>query len=198
MEYNVFEKQALDTLGRTDFKAIRKQEMVNINSMLYSMRPEVAMEAIKQFPELSNLLQTSMSQYANILDKVVDSDDASVRQVYSAVEKAMDDAKSGREQFYQFAEKVHADHSKYLEQEDATSAERAEILKDEMEILRMADAKEKEVRQQQEIAANAVDRKDSEKRQFHLSVTRFAHAALAVIVCVGIVALGGKFSVGNN
>ena len=67
-----------------------------------------------------------------------------------------------------------------------------------MEILRMADAKEKEVRQQQEIAANAVDRKDSEKRQFHLSVTRFAHAALAVIVCVGIVALGGKFSVGNN
>ena len=57
MEYNALEKQTLDILGRTDFKAIKKDETVSITSMLSNMRPEVAKEAIKQFPELANLLK---------------------------------------------------------------------------------------------------------------------------------------------
>ena len=41
MEYNALEKQTLDILGRTDFKAIKKDETVSITSMLSNMRPEV-------------------------------------------------------------------------------------------------------------------------------------------------------------
>ena len=192
MEYSALEKQALDIMGRTDFKAIKKDEMVSITSMLSNLRPEVAMEAIKQFPELSKLLQASMSEYKGILDKVIESDDASIQHVYDATDKAMDDATSGREQFYQLAEKVRADYSKCLDKDCITSEERTEILSNEMEILRMADAKEKEVREQQEKTVNIVDHKDSEKRQFNWGLIGAASAALITVVGVGIAALGGK------
>ena len=42
MEYNALEKQTLDILGRTDIKAIKKDETVSITSMHSNMRPEVA------------------------------------------------------------------------------------------------------------------------------------------------------------
>ena len=81
MEYNALEKQTLDILGRTDFKAIKKDETVSITSMLSNMRPEVAKEAIKQFPELANLLKSSLSECKEMLSKIVESDDDSVQHV---------------------------------------------------------------------------------------------------------------------
>ena len=47
MEYSAPEKQALSILGRTDFKSIKKDEILSITSMLCNFRPEVALEAIK-------------------------------------------------------------------------------------------------------------------------------------------------------
>ena len=192
MEYNALEKQTLDILGRTDFKAIKKDETVSITSMLSNMRPEVAKEAIKQFPELANLLKSSLSECKEMLSKIVESDDDSVQHVYGSADKAMDDATLGRTEFMAFAEKVRDDYSKCLDNENLTLKEKSEILKGEMEILKMMDSKEKEVRAQQERILSTVDNKDSEKRQFNWKLVGAASMALVTVIGVGAAALGGK------
>ena len=192
MEYNALEKQTLDILGRTDFKAIKKDETVSITSMLSNMRPEVAKEAIKQFPELANLLKSSLSECKEMLSKIVESDDDSVQHVYGSADKAMDDATLGRTEFMAFAEKVRDDYSKCLDNENLTLEEKSEILKGEMEILIMMDSKEKEVRAQQERILSTVDNKDSEKRQFNWKLVGAASMALVTVIGVGAAALGGK------
>lgn len=192
MEYNALEKQTLDILGRTDFKAIKKDETVSITSMLSNMRPEVAQEAIKQFPELANLLKSSLSECKEMLSKIVESDDDSVQHVYGSADKAMDDATLGRTEFMAFAEKVRDDYSKCLDNENLTLEEKSEILKGEMEILKMMDSKEKEVRAQQERILSTVDNKDSEKRQFNWKLVGAASMALVTVIGVGAAALGGK------
>ena len=192
MEYNALEKQTLDILGRTDFKAIKKDETVSITSMLSNMRPEVAKEAIKQFPELANLLKSSLSECKEMLSKIVESDDDSVQHVYGSADKAMDDATLGRTEFMAFAEKVRDDYSKCLDNENLTLEEKSEILKGEMEILKMMDSKEKEVRAQQERILSTVDNKDSEKRQFNWKLVGAASMALVTVIGVGAAALGGK------
>ena len=192
MEYNALEKQTLDILGRTDFKAIKKDETVSITSMLSNMRPEVAKEAIKQFPELANLLKSSLSECKEMLSKIVESDDDSVQHVYGSADKAMDDATLGRTEFMAFAEKVRDDYSKCLDNENLTLEEKSEILKGEMEILKMMDSKEKEVCAQQERILSTVDNKDSEKRQFNWKLVGAASMALVTVIGVGAAALGGK------
>ena len=192
MEYNALEKQTLDILGRTDFKAIKKDETVSITSMLSNMRPEVAKEAIKQFPELANLLKSSLSECKEMLSKIVESDDDSVQHVYGSADKAMDDATLGRTEFMAFAVKVRDDYSKCLDNENLTLEEKSEILKGEMEILKMMDSKEKEVRAQQERILSTVDNKDSEKRQFNWKLVGAASMALVTVIGVGAAALGGK------
>ena len=192
MEYNALEKQTLDILGRTDFKAIKKDETVSITSMLSNMRPEVAKEAIKQFPELANLLKSSLSECKEMLSKIVESDDDSVQHVYGSADKAMDDATLGRTEFMAFAEKVRDDYSKCLDNENLTLEEKSEILKGEMEILKMMESKEKEVRAQQERILSTVDNKDSEKRQFNWKLVGAASMALVTVIGVGAAALGGK------
>ena len=192
MEYNALEKQTLDILGRTDFKAIKKDETVSITSMLSNMRPEVAKEAIKQFPELANLLKSSLSECNQMISKIVESDDDSVHHVYGSADKDMDDATLGRTEFMAFAEKVRDDYSKCLDNENLTLEEKSEILKGEMEILKMMDSKEKEVRAQQERILSTVDNKDSEKRQFNWKLVGAASMALVTVIGVGAAALGGK------
>lgn len=192
MEYNALEKQTLDILGRTDFKAIKKDETVSIISMLSNMRQEVAKEAIKQFPELANLLKSSLSEYKEMLTKIVESDYDSVQHVYGSADNAMDDATLGRTEFMVFAEKVRDDYSKCLDNENLTLEEKSEILKGEMEILKMVDSKEKEVRAQQERILSTVDNKNSEKRQFNWKLVGAASMALITVIGVGAAALGGK------
>ena len=193
MEYNALEKQTLDILGRTDFKAIKKDETVSITSMLSNMRPEVAKEAIKQFPELANLLKSSLSECKEMLSKIVESDDDSVQHVYGSADKAMDDATLGRTEFMAFAEKVRDDYSKCLDNENLTLEEKSEILKGEMEILKMMDSKEKEVRAQQERILSTVDNKDSEKRQFNWKLVGGISFALMTVAGISAGVLGGKF-----
>ena len=127
-----------------------------------------------------------------MLSKIVESDDDSVQHVYGSADKAMDDATLGRTEFMAFAEKVRDDYSKCLDNENLTLEEKSEILKGEMEILKMMDSKEKEVRAQQERILSTVDNKDSEKRQFNWKLVGAASMALVTVIGVGAAALGGK------
>lgn len=87
MEYTNQEKQALTILGRTDFKNLAKTDVLSFVSLLGDMRPEVATQALAQFPEFASLVQASLGDYREMLDKVITSDDDSLHQVMGSLHR---------------------------------------------------------------------------------------------------------------
>ena len=177
MQYTDIEKQTLDMLQRTDFKNISKNEVVSIFSQLSQLRPEVATEVLAQFPEFVKLVQSSMSEYKEMLSNIIASDDESLKQVFSVADKDLDNAAKSRQQFYDMAGKVHADLSKCLDNPNLTPEERKDILAQEIEILK------------------AVDEKDSEKRQFNWGAIKVASTVLVIGLGIGASILGGNVNI---
>ena len=170
MEYTPIEKQALDMMKRTDFKNLSKTDVLSIASKLSELRPDVAKEVIAQFPEFVKLIQSSMSEE---LDISVDS----------------------RKQFYDFAEKVHADLSKCLDNPQLSAEERESILEKEMEILKTVSEKDTEIRSQETETVQMVDKKDSEKRQFNWGIVKVASSVLVDGLVIGVSVLGGNVNI---
>lgn len=191
MEYTNTEKQVLELLDRTNFKNLSKNDVLTYVLKLNKLRPEVVTQVITQYPEFMELMQSLISEYRGILEKIIESDDTSLQHFYDSTNKVMDDFAVGREQFFRLAEKVQADYSKCLDKE-ITAEEQSDILKGELEILRMVVEKEKEVCEQQEKTLTQVDHKDSEKRQFNWGLIRAASTVLVVAIGIGIVALDRK------
>lgn len=52
MEYPAEAQKILDILNRTDFKNIKKSEVISLVSKLNDLNPDVAREIIAQFPEV--------------------------------------------------------------------------------------------------------------------------------------------------
>lgn len=141
MEYTPIEKQALDMMKRTDFKNLSKTDVLSIASKLSELRPDVAKELTSQFPKFVKLIQSSMSEYKDILGTIISSIDESIKQVYATADKELDFSADSRKQFYDFAETVHVDLSKYLDNPDLSAEEREAILEKEMEISKIVSQK---------------------------------------------------------
>ena len=195
VEYNDVEKQALAMMQRTDFKNLSKTDVISIFSQLSQLRPEVASQVLAQFPEFVKLVQSSMAEYKEILAGVIASDDESIKQVFSIAEKDIDDDALSRQQFYDFAGKVHSDLSKCLSKPDITPEEEKEIREQEMEIFRAVNAKDTEIRSHKTETVKMVDKKDSEKRQFNWGIIKVASGALAFGLVIGVSLLGGNVNI---
>jgi hypothetical protein len=195
MQYTDIEKQTLDMLQRTDFKNISKNEVVSIFSQLSQLRPEVATEVLAQFPEFVKLVQSSMSEYKEILSNIIASDDESLKQVFSVADKDLENAAKSRQQFYDMAGKVHADLSKCLDNPNLTPEERKDILAQEMEILKAVDEKDSEIRNHESATVQMVDKKDSEKRQFNWGAIKVASTVLVIGLGIGASILGGNVNI---
>jgi hypothetical protein len=195
MQYTDIEKQTLDMLQRTDFKNISKNEVVSIFSQLSQLRPEVATEVLAQFPEFVKLVQSSMSEYKEMLSNIIASDDESLKQVFSVADKDLDNAAKSRQQFYDMAGKVHADLSKCLDNPNLTPEERKDILAQEMEILKAVDEKDSEIRNHESATVQMVDKKDSEKRQFNWGAIKVASTVLVIGLGIGASILGGNVNI---
>lgn len=193
MEYNDKEKQALALLGRTDFKNLSKTDVLSFVSMIGEMRPEVAQQALAQFPEFANLVMTSLGEYREMLGKVISSDDESLNQVYGLSNQELQSVEESKRQFYDLAKSVHADLSKCLDNEKLSESERKEIRSQEMEILKLAAEKDAEMRKQEREVVHEAHQKDSEKRQFNWKIFGGISAALVFVVGTGAALLGGKF-----
>lgn len=193
MDYTQAERDVLYQLQRADFKNLSKNDLMSYASQLGQLRPEVQKEIIAQFPEFAHLLSGAFTSYTSVLGRVIESDDASLQQVYQILNKEMDAASDSRGDYYELAEKVRADCSKCLDNQNLSETERKELLDRELEILRMADKKDTEIRQQERAAANTAAEKDTEKRKFNWNIIGAASAALVFIVGVGFAAHGGKF-----
>ena len=69
MEYTDIEKQVLSLMERTDFKSLSKNDVISYASKLNELRPEVAAQVLAQFPELAKLIQSSLVEYKDVLEK---------------------------------------------------------------------------------------------------------------------------------
>jgi len=195
MEYADVEKQVLSLMERTDFKNLSKNDVISYASKLSELRPEVATQVLAQFPELAKLIQSSMVEYKDILEKIVASDDESTNQVYDILNKEIDGAHEIRKEYIEFADKVRSDLSKCLDNPDLTPEQQKEIREQEMKILRMVDKKDSEIREQEKEIARMADKKDSEKKVFNWKVLGTASFVVLTFVGIGTAALGGNFNI---
>ena len=195
MEYTDVEKQILSLMERTDFKNLSKSDVISYASKLSELSPEVAAQVIAQFPKLAKLIQSSMVEYKDILEKIVASDDESTNQVYGLLNKEIDEADESRKEYIEFADKVRSDLSKCLDNPDLTPEQQKEIRDQEMEVLRMVDKKDSEIREQETEAAHMADKKDSEKKAFNWKVVGTASFVVLTAIGIGTAALGGNFNI---
>ncbi|KGK87385.1 hypothetical protein [Clostridium sp. HMP27] len=195
MEYTNVEKQFLSLMERTDFKNLSKNDVLSYASKLSELRPEVAQQVLAQFPELVKLIQSSMVEYKEILEKIIVSDDDSTNQVYGILNKELEGSHESRKEYIVFADKVRSDLSKCLDNPNLTQEQQKEIIDREMEIFHLVDKKDTEIREQEMETARMADKKDSEKKEFNLKTLRVASFVVLTVVGIGAAALGGKFDI---
>lgn len=195
MEYTNVEKQFLSLMERTDFKNLSKNDVLSYASKLNELRPEVAQQVLAQFPELAKLIQSSMVEYKEILEKIIASDDDSTNQVYGILNKELEGSHESRKEYIVFADKVRSDLSKCLDNPNLTPEQKKEIIDREMEILHMVDNKDTEIREQETETARMADKKDSEKKEFIWKMLGAASFVVITAVGIGAAALGGKLDI---
>lgn len=149
MEYTPMEKDILAMMQRTDFKNISKGDVISFASKIGELRPEVAKEVLAQFPEFVGLMKSSLTEYKGMIDTIVSSDDASIKEYYGVANKEMDQAADSRKQFYAFVKQVQADCSKLLDNPNLPPEMMIEILNREAELVKVANEKDTEIRQQE-------------------------------------------------
>ena len=180
-------------MERTDFRNLSKNDVLSYASKLNELRPEVAQQVIAQFPELAKLIQSTMAEYKDILEKIVASDDESTNQVYGVINKEVDNAAESRKEFIEYADKVRADLSKCLNNPNLTAEQQKDILDRQMEIFKAVDKKDTEIREHEMEMARMADKKDTEKKEFNWKVLGAASFVVLTAVGIGTAALGGKF-----
>lgn len=194
MEYTIEERDFLALTERTNFKNLSKNDVLSYASKLNELRPEVAKQVLAQYPELVKLLQSTMTEYKEMLADVIASDDKNVEHFYSVADKEMDIIDKNREQFYDFAGKIHADLNKCLENPNLTPEEQKEIREQEMEILRMINLKDTEMREKEIEIVTKIDEKDTQKRTFNWKVIGVASTVVIMALGIGTSVLGGNFN----
>ena len=194
MEYTNNEKQILSLMERTDFRNLSKNDVLSYASKLNELRPEVAQQVIAQFPELAKLIQSTMAEYKDILEKIVASDDESTNQVYGVINKEVDNAAGSRKEFIEYADKVRADLSKCLDNPNLTAEQQKDILDRQMEIFKAVDKKDTEIREHEMEMARMADKKDTEKKEFNWKVLGAASFVVLTAVGIGTAALGGNLT----
>lgn len=193
MEYTPVEQDILDLMKRTDFKNISKGEIISFASKLGELRPEVAKEVFAKFPEFVGLMKTALTEYREMLDEIISSDDNSINAYYGIVNKEMDSAGDSRKQFYEFVKQVQADCSKLLDNSNLPPEMIMEILNREAELVKIANEKDTEIREQEKEIEDKANKKDSEKRDFNWKLVGGISFAVAAVAGISAGVLGGKF-----
>ena len=193
MEYTPTEKEILAHFNRTDFKNITKNELISCASKINDLRPEVAKEVIAQFPEFVKLIQSTATEHKKILEKIIASDDESITQVYGILDKELETSTESYKEFINLANKVLEDLSISISNDSLSEEEKAKIRDQEIEILKMIDKKDNDIRQYKKEIVEKNKKKDSEKRHFNWKIIGTASIFTIAIVCISGAALGTNF-----
>lgn len=158
MGYTEKEQYVLDVFKKQDFRHVSKNDIVGYVSMLQEVRPEVASEIVKQYPQIVTQISCMLKENQKSIDKVIDNNNKSL------------------DNFYALCADVQADLSKCLDK-DISAEEREKILEREMEIVRMA------------------NKKDTESRDDNWKLLSLGSFVTILAIGVGAVALSGKFNI---
>lgn len=181
-------------MDRTDFKNLSKNDVVGFASKLAELRPEVAREVLAQYPEYVKLMQSTIIEYKNMLDAIVKSDDESLEAYYGVANRELDSATDSRKQYYDLIKQVQSDYSRCLNNPNLPPETVMEILNKETELIKMADAKDTEIRGQETAIEASVNKKDTEKRGLNWKFLGTVSLALVSVVGISAGILGGKFN----
>ena len=194
MEYSLKEKNILDLIEKTNFKNLSKNDVINFASKITELRPEVAKEILAKFPDFVDFMKSTLTDSKEIFDKIISSDDSSIKEYYNIINRVTDSNIESREQFYNFLEQIRRDHSKILDDPNSSPEIKLEILNREIDLAKIAFEKDTEIRQQEKEIEDNVNKKDSEKREYNWKL--IGGICLVLIVATGISAsiLGGNFN----
>ncbi len=193
MSYTNKERQVLTLMERANFKNLSKYDIVSFASKLGELRPEVANEILAQFPEFIGLLTSTFKEYKGILDGIVKSNENSLNEYYNVANKELDNAHDSRIQFYDLLKQVQSDYSKCLENENLSENSRLEILSRQEELIKIAEKKDSEIREQEIKIEENVNKKDSENKEYNWKLVGAASMVLVAVVGITSGLLGGKF-----
>ena len=180
-------------MQRTDFKNLKRNELVSFVSKIGELRPEVAKEVLAQYPEFIGLMKVALPEYQEMINAIIESDDASIKEYYNIANKEMDSATESRKQFYDFVKQMQADCSKLLDNQKLSHEQTLEIIDRQLEFAKMAYEKDTEIREQEKEIEDKVNKKDSEKRAYNWKLVGGISLALMSIAGVSAGVLGGKF-----
>lgn len=76
-------------LGVNDFRALKKDKLIEFVSAIPYMDKDVAIKVIEQFPAFSEYAQAMVSHFATLLESVVESNTSSVNRVFAAYESTL-------------------------------------------------------------------------------------------------------------
>lgn len=195
MEYTLAERKILDMMERTNFKNLSKNDVISYASKLSELRPEVAKEVLAQFPEFVSLINSSLSEFKETLDNIINSDDVSVEKYYEFASKDQENSSNSRTEFYSLLKEVRSDYGKLLDHPNLSIEQKLEIMNKEMELIKVADIKDTEIRVHDEQLETKVNLKDSEKRKFNWKLVNAAGAALITVIALSASVLGGDLNI---
>lgn len=94
MKEIISEAEVLKRLDIPNFRHITKDKIMNFTSLMSKMDPEVAKEAIKQFPEFAKMSLEALTDYKEILEKSLDGNAKSSDRVFLIYEEIIDTLKT--------------------------------------------------------------------------------------------------------
>lgn len=99
MEYPAETQKILDILNRTDFKNIKKSEVISLVSKLNDLNPDVAREIIAQFPEVAEMLKVAISEYTENIKNILESNEKSSDKYFEISKKGVDSSEDSKASF---------------------------------------------------------------------------------------------------
>lgn len=194
MEYPAEAQKILDIMNRTDFKNIKKNEVISLVSKLNDLNPDVAREIIAQFPEVAEMLKVAISEYTENIKNILESNEKSSDKYFEINKKGVDSSEDSKAIFIEMANKVLEDLSKVSDDSSLSFEQRIEIFNREKEVLELVNEKQKETFEEHKYYENKASEKDSENKQFNWKMLGVASIAVASLVGAGVAALsGGEF-----
>ena len=162
--------------------------------MEYTPIEKQALDMMKR-TDFKNLSKTDVLSIASKLSELRPDVAKEVIAQFPEFVKLIQSSMSEYKDIYDFAEKVHADLSKCLDNPRLSAEERESILEKEMEILKTVSEKDTEIRSQETETVQMVDKKDSEKRQFNWGIVKVASSVLVDGLVIGVSVLGGNVNI---
>lgn len=85
------EEQALQKLGVSSFREVKKEQIVQLCSMLPQMDPNVAQMVLEQFPRYAESMGECVRVYKDVAVKVLESGQEGSKAFYDAANKVLDE-----------------------------------------------------------------------------------------------------------